>query len=713
MVAQTSQCFLCLHGTRSSFVLELASDSPPIWRYWGPRLLNETSPPCSLDEERNVPPFSLDQNVPLTLFPTFGVGWYGAPALLAHRAGQAFAQHFSRVDTTWVRPNESVIIRMFDDVSALQLEINLNLNVANDVLTASTTLTNLGLDPLDVTYLAAIVLPLPPKAQSVRYCAGRYAQEFEICEDQLSRATWLRENRRGLTSHDAIPAAIVRLPTTFQSQGPAYGLQLAWSGNHVQRLDCLEDGRYVWQAGEWLAPGEVRLAPQKSLSTPQALATFSTDGLDGVAQNFHQAIRERMTWPSGRMMPRPVNFNTWEGVYFDLQPADLMDMATKAARLGVERFILDDGWFHRRRHDGAGLGDWWVDEEVFPDGLLPLAQHVSDLGLQFGLWVEPEMVSPDSDLFRAHPDWTLQLEGRPLLSARNQLVLDLSNPAVFAYLLERMGALLDRLPISYLKWDHNRDLTTAGQNGVPAYHTQVHSAYRLFDQVRQSWPHIEIEACAGGGGRIDAGILQHTHRVWTSDCIDATSRVGIQRGFLQFFPPEIMGSHIGTSPAHTTGRQQAMDFRASVALSGHLGIELNPRDLSDSHSHKVKAWVALYKDIRHVLHGGKVWQGQEGDGLSWVAQGGTEDCVVSFYRTRPSSWRFPASVQLTFLNQRTKYHVKSLMPVHTHKDKWPDFHQKLDHDGLIIDGAWLAKAGFTLPPMGGEAAYLVRFTQKT
>ncbi|NJR20093.1 MAG: alpha-galactosidase, partial [Hyphomonadaceae bacterium] len=346
----------------------------------------------------------------------------------------------------------------------------------------------------------------------------------------------------------SVPAAILASAQTTMDDGPAFGAQLAWSGNHFQRIEPVGNGGYQWQWGEWLAPGEVMLETGQTLSTPAVLATISHNGLNGVAQNFHAHARQIVTWPGGAMKPRPVHFNTWEGVYFKLEESALMEMATGAVALGIERFVLDDGWFSGRRHDKAGLGDWFVDPQIFPAGLHPLCNHVRALGMEFGLWVEPEMLNPDSDLYRAHPDWSLHLPDRQSLTARHQLVLDLANPAAFAYVEARLVALLKEYPIAYLKWDHNRDLTAVGHGGRAPFRNQTSHAYQLLANIRQQFPDVEIEACAGGGGRIDAGILAHTHRFWLSDCIDALSRLSIQSGFLQFFPPELMGSHVGASP---------------------------------------------------------------------------------------------------------------------------------------------------------------------
>ena len=599
-IPQPGACahYLILHSRNSSVVLETHADEAPIWRYWGPRLPDGVTPGVPLRESRPLPSFMLDFDQPLTLVPTFGVGWFGQSAMLAHRDGQAFAQAITSCEVQWIEPERSVRLCLSDAVAELRIDVTLRLDHDSDVLLLSSELTNLGATALDVQWLAAGTLPLPGRCDAVRSYAGQHCNEFLLQTDVLSRSQWRRENRRGRTSHDCFPGAVVTTPGATTDAGLVFGAHLAWSGNHQQTIEWLHDAQYQWQMGEWLAPGEGRLAPGTTLCTPEMVASCSSAGLDGLAANFHAELRSRLNWPGGAMRARPVHLNTWEAFYFTLVPQDVMALADAAAQIGVERFVVDDGWFQGRDHDRAGLGDWWTDERKFPEGLGPLAALVNQLGMEFGLWVEPEMVNPDSELFRTHPDWALQLDGRPTLTARNQLVLDISRAEAADYLFQRIDALLGSLPIRYLKWDHNRDLACAGISGHAGYRAQVHAVYALLARLRQAHPLVEIESCPGGGGRIDFAVLRHTHRVWTSDCIDALSRVPIQRGFLQFFPPEIMGAHIGTAPAHSTGRSQSMGFRAAVALPGHLGVELDVRKLDDANRAEITHWIAFYKQWR-------------------------------------------------------------------------------------------------------------------
>jgi alpha-galactosidase len=681
----TAPVFVTLHSPACTALWEIVPDGAPLWRYWGPRLPDGVVPPTPLFGGRPETTWALGQDLPLSLCPGIGNGWFGQSALLAHRDGAdwTFAVTSCRVEQ--IDP-QRLRFHCADSVSQITLVVTVHLDSATDTLVCSTTLINQGDATLDVQWLAAIGLPLPADATTVLSYTGRHNGEFVPIVDPLTPSLWRRENRRGLTSHDCFPGAVVHCV-----DGTAFGAQLAWSGNHVQAIERCEDGRYHWQLGEWLAPGEARLIPGETLTTPDVLATCSVEGADGVARHFHRAIRSRSPWPGGIMKPRPVHLNTWEACYFSHDEAALCDLANAAAAIGVERFVLDDGWFAGRDNDRTSLGDWSADPRKYPNGLAPLAAHITSLGMEFGLWVEPEMISPDSDLYRAHPDWALQIVGRPLLTGRNQLVLDMARPEVSAHIFSALTALLDALPITYLKWDHNRDLTHAGS--TPRLRQQVLSTYALLDRLRARYPQLEIESCAGGGGRIDAGIATRTHRFWASDNLDAVSRVAIQHGFLQFMPPELMGSHVGAAPAHGTGRSQAMAFRCGVASCGAFGVELDPRQLDDNDRATLAAGIARYQRLRNIMHGGQTWRGGPDDGISWLAHGTPVDFVLMLIRTTPASGRFAAPFPLPMVIPDRTYVVTK----EGHEDQ-----------AQLIAGSWLRLSGFAIPPMRAEQVNFYR-----
>ncbi len=696
---------IVLEGRATAIVLEVSADGFPVWRHWGAKVALGTQVE-SWSKTVETPTFSLDINQPFRLFPLFGRGWMGPSALDCHRAGQAWAPGAHSCETR--RGQHDLSCRVADAAMGVTIEHNLSIDPETDVLALSTKLTNSGADRLDVAWLAAGVLPIAPHAQRVESLSGRHNAEFVPVSDRLSRSGWRRQNKRGLTSHDCPPVARVLGTNAGENEGSVWAAQLAWSGNHCQSVDWHDDGRWIWMAGEWFAPGEVRLEPGQTLASPDWLATFSPNGRNGVAQNFQADLRKRSPlWRNGRLSPRPVHINTWEALYFDHSETELKELADAAAELGVERFVLDDGWFAGRDDDTTSLGDWTPDTNKYPQGLKPLADHVTRLGMQFGLWVEPEMINPDSELFRAHPDWILRLGPDLPLTARNQLVLDLTRDDVRQHLFTALDGLLRLLPISYLKWDHNRDLTEAGSAGRPAFRRQVLGAYDLIDRVRAAHPDIEIEACAGGGGRIDAGILSRTHRVWTSDCLDSVSRIEMHRQFLGYFPPETMGAHVGVSPAHATGRSQSVGFRAAVALPGHFGLELDPRKLTDQDKANIRDWIALYKSVRQKMHEGRVWQGSAEDGIVWIACGTPQAFILFIYRTAPSQLRFPPLLRLPFLAGAPEYSLTRIDPGGAPGGKRNPLGLSLRGSCERQTGSWLREVGLQLPNLKAESCLVL------
>jgi alpha-galactosidase len=399
------------------------------------------------------------------------------------------------------------------------------------------------------------------------------------------------------------------------------------------------------------------------------------------------------------MAPRPVHLNSWEACYFNGDELRILALAREAAALGAERFVLDDGWFWARRHDRAGLGDWVADPERHPHGLKPLADAITAMGLQFGLWVEPEMVNPDSDLYRAHPDWVLHTPGQPRPTARHQLVLNMALPQVQDHLFAALDALLQSAPIAYLKWDHNRDLAPAG--GM----RQVAGSYALLARLRAAHPMVEIEGCAGGGGRSDAGMVPFVHRFWTSDNLDGGERLRMQRGFLAFLPPELMGAHVGASPVHATGRSQAIGWRAGITMAGHFGVELDPARLDAEDRAELADWISFYKNWRHLLHGQHLHLGEGADGRLWQAQGDGSEWLLLVAQPAPPLDKRPQPLLLPFLADAGVLRVRLLRNGggERHGPAAPAMLADLEGDGLVFSGSWLGHAGLPLPALQAES----------
>ncbi len=542
---------------------------------------------------------ALDTVAPAGLVPEHGSGYPGRPGLSGRRpGGSAWAPRFATrsVDAADGR----VVVVGGDEIAGLTLTTEMTRHHGGAVRVEAE-LANDG----DTLYLLddlAVTLALPEHVGELVTYHGRWCRELHPRRQPFPSGAYVAENRRGRTSHESPPLLWAGTTGFGEQRGEVWGAHLAWSGNSRVRAERLPDGRPVLTLGELLHPGEVVLAPGESYRTPPVYAVHSPAGMTPASRRFHAVVRD-----TRRPGPRPVLLNTWEAVYFDHDLATLTRLAERAAAVGVERFVLDDGWFGGRRHDRAGLGDWWVSPAAHPAGLAPLITRVRELGMDFGLWVEPEMVNPDSDLYRAHPDWALTAPGYEPVLGRDQLVLDLTRPDAYAEILGRLDALVGDHDIAFVKWDMNRDhVHPTDATGRAATHAQTAAVYRLFDTLRERHPSVEFESCSSGGARIDLGILARTDRVWTSDCNDALERLTIQQHASTLIPPEVMGCHIGPPTAHTTGRTQSLAFRAATALFGHLGVEWDLLRADDAERAELAAWIALHKRWRALLHHGDV-----------------------------------------------------------------------------------------------------------
>jgi alpha-galactosidase len=656
--------------------------------------------------------------LPLSLTPTLGQGFIGHPGLSL--SGDKDQWSVAATVCNVVKHSEyHYTLESLDASRQIKLVHEINLDPYNDVLSLSTQVTNLNDTVIDLNFCAAATLPISNSFQNIIGFEGHWAGEFQEHHLEQNFGSYVRENRRGRTSHDSFPGLIMRTKATDQLQGEAYGFHLGWSGNHKIVAEKMADGRAYVQMGELLLPGEMILQKGQSYNSPTIYASYTNQGLSALSQQYHQYVRKNLIRESVKNKPRPVHYNTWEGIYFNHDLDVLKDLATRASSLGAERFVLDDGWFIGRDDDTAGLGDWYVDKKYYPQGLTPLIDHVKAQGLEFGLWFEPEMVNPNSDLFRAHPDWVLGTPPNPQLGFRNQLVLDLSRSEVFDYLFERIDSLLTEYDISYIKWDMNRDINHPGDaNGKPAIHNQTHAFYRLLAKLKSAHPKVEIESCASGGGRADYGVLAHTDRIWTSDSNDALERLKIQKGFSYFFPAELMGSHIGPRDCHITHRNINMAMRASVTLFGHMGMEMDLRELTDEETFELKAMVALYKKHRQLVHSGDLFRLELPDymhGLGIVAQDKSQ-ALFSYSLIACSSATLPDQFHFAGLEKQARYQLDIIWPIKS-AGNWPtasvfNFKTNLpDIDGKQFSGEILMQLGMQLPLLTPQSSLIFHLTK--
>ena len=696
-MAPSIKSFYALHSRNCSLVIDCRGNAPAVL-YWGSRLSEATSPDMlSLLATRQELQACQAQEALITLSPEAATGFMGSPGVQMHRSGRQWAI-YAKTKSVNLVDNQLTIISQCHGAE-IQLTHCLALHASTDVLTATTAITNIGSSALWLDRCDAPCIPLPMRYNKILGFTGRWANEFQQVSIDRFPGAYVRENRSGRTSHDSFPGVVVHTEDTNESSGSAYGLHLGWSGNHQLRIEEQHTGQAYAQLGELFFPGEMSLEPGEKYCSPTLYGTSTAHGFSAISESFHGYVRASLTDKRVRNKVRPVHFNTWEAVYFDLSYDRLCELADVAAEVGAERFVLDDGWFKNRKSDKAGLGDWFVDNTVFEDGLGPLIDHVKAKNMEFGLWVEPEMVNPDSDLYRAHSDWVLNADPAPLILSRNQLVLDLTRTEVQTYLFERLDALLTEYSISYLKWDMNRAVYQPNNQGGRAVgHYQTNALYTLLGRLRAAHPAVEIESCSSGGGRADFGVLEFTDRIWTSDSNDALDRLRIQKGFSMFFPAEVMGAHIGPGVCHITGRILSMETRAGVAMFGHMGIEANLLEMDDDQTETLKAGVALHKKHRQLIHSGNLvrlnTQSNE-NGFGIIAQDGGE-ALFSYAQLDSLSHSVGGRLQFIGLDSNGLYQVSIVWP------QEPKSYSTSILDvinGSVISGEALTKAGIQLPIM--------------
>ncbi len=695
-----------LRGASSDVVLDWSSGVPAIV-HWGAPLGDVDADAVVASQRRPFTNGMLDVVAPISVVPEHGSGFPGRPGLAGNRpAGRAWSPRFAVDSVTTV--NGGVVVRSVDAVAELALTTTITLD---DVLQVHCEVTNLGasrylLDALHPT------IALPAHAGELLSFTGRWTRELHPVRTTWREGAHVWEDRSGRTSHEHPPFLVAGTPGFGEWTGEVWGVQLAWSGNHTVLAEVLPDSRRLVQLGELLHPGELVLEAGKSYRSPTVIGSYSSTGLTPMSWGHHRFMR---SLPASPRTARPVLLNTWEAVYFRHETARLQELATSAAELGIERFVLDDGWFGPRRDDRRGLGDWWVSPEVYPDGLGPLIDHVRGLGMEFGIWVEPEMVNPDSDLFRDHPDWALTTDGYDPVLGRNQLVLDLGRPDAFGHVLGLLDRLLADHDITFVKWDMNRQHTQgSGADGAAGSHAQTLALYSLLDELRRRHPSVEIESCASGGGRIDAEILRRTERVWTSDCNDALERQTIQRGASMFIPPEVMGAHIGPERSHTTGRRHTMAFRALTAMFGHLGVEADVTAMSDDDRAALAAAIAVHQRFRPLLHGGDVVRfdtapvgPESGDVVPATFAHGVyaadrDEALVAFVQLRTAMSLIPPPLRLPGLDPDRTYRFE---PVDLGSGpKW-------DLGDLRLTGRQLAVHGIQPPRLWPESGVLLRIVR--
>ena len=628
-----------------SYVLKV-QDGQLLNLYWG-------APLTDADLDYLVPSFRsgasfelLPYRLPLEL-PAVGTGWYGEAAIqaenadgnnitkleyrahkvLPHKPALQGLPHVhsaaavsgsadnnddgccmggAKVDLT---TDETLQIQLVDELTGL--EAVLSYTVLGNGLARSMELTNHGTQALKLMNMASACATIQGRDLEVIHLRGAHSRERQVVRTALGQSTYRVESQRGASGHEQNPFLALTRPHTTEFSGDVWAMNLIYSGSFAATAQVKDTDNTTLMMGLNPVTHRWLLEPGDSFQTPEALLAYSNEGLNGMSHVYHQIYRHCLNRSPWNLKERPILINNWEATYFNFNEEKILQIAERAAELGIELFVLDDGWFGVRNDDHRSLGDWYVNTDKLPGGISGIAKKVNDLGLHFGLWFEPEMISPNSDLYRAHPDWCLHAPGRSRTEARQQLILDLTRPEVQDFIIKMMKDTLSSAPITYVKWDMNRNMTEGFSAALPAerqmevQHRYMLGLYRVLEEVTSAFPEVLFESCSGGGGRFDAGMLYYMPQTWTSDDTDAIERLGIQYGTSFAYPAASMGAHISASPNHQVGRVTTMQMRGDVALGGNFGFELDLSRLSAEDMATAKAFVEKVKALRGLTQNGE------------------------------------------------------------------------------------------------------------
>ncbi|MDR0365955.1 MAG: alpha-galactosidase [Bifidobacteriaceae bacterium] len=750
-----------LRAAGVSLAVELRSPMPQVI-HWGPDLGDLTA--AQLDQlgltaEPAAVNSAPDRARLFGVIPTERDAWAGVPGLAGHVDGHGAAPRPRLVDAQ-IQPSPNsggVIVLGFEEPSGgLEIEAELELTEegllrfglsvrrpdpadlaahATDCLDGTGAADSAsresdggrGIGHQEAAYELAHLLalmPVPRRATEVADFTGKWARERDLQRRPLVDGIISREVRRGRGGHDS-PHLLMAATSGFGfRKGEIWATHLAWSGDQRWLIQQLPEGAgsagAALGAGELLRPGEIRLAPGQRYQAPDVYFAYSDSGLDQIAERFHSYIRRGPAYPA---QPRPLFLNTWEAVYFAHELERLQPLVEAAKQVGVERIVLDDGWFMGRRHDRAGLGDWQVDPAVWPDGLAPLVDLIRSQGMSFGLWFEPEMINPDSQLARQHPEWILGPAGDNLPVARSQWVLNVAQPDAYQYILESISHIVERYRVDFIKWDHNRDLMEAvGRDGPlkdrAAVHAQTSAAWRLIDELRARFPDLEIETCAAGGGRMDLGMVRRTSRIWMTDSNDPLERHAIWRGASLLVPPELLGSHVGAPRSHTSGRVTDLGFRLAGSLLASAGIEWDLTEGETPELEALTAWAAMYKDFRELIRTGRLVHADLEDpavALDGIVAAGGDRALFIWTRLASSGRAVEGRVQFPGLDPAANYSLTVRqdwgMPRFQELRHAPWFTQALQGP-VSLPGAVLARAGLPLPMLAPLQALVIEINRQ-
>lgn len=672
-----------IHNQRISYIIQILKNRYPVHRYFGrflPHFYQLNKLPSgnhafAVDTTEDFP-FSIT-SLPLE-FSTISDGDYHQPAYLIKDENNQLLPTLQfdsySISNTPINPQNfptsvsshskvtTLTLHLSDSVTKLKMDLNYTIFENLDIILRSTTLHNMGDSFLDVESLDSLQLNLPDDNYFRLTLNGTHAHEANKNLQKIASGIQMQHTFRGTSGPVHQPFVALARPETDQFQGSAIGTSLIWSGNFEDSIEVdqyqqtrvkigLEPNTFSWN-----------LEPGQSLQSPEAVLTWSTDGFNGLSQNFHNFARQLQ--PQQKV---PIAINTWENMFFDLSEEKVRNLMHQSHQLGIEMIVIDDGWFINRHGEDGQLGDWNVDQTKFPHGLKTLSDEAHQLKMKFGLWIEPEMITTNSQLYQKHPDWILNYNGRTPVTARHQLVLDLSQKVVRKHLLKVLTKLIRKNNLDYIKWDMNRHLTQVGNNWLPAsqqgefYYRYVLGLYDLLNNLKKEFPNLIIENCSAGGGRVDFGMLSYTNLTWMSDLTDAFDRTRIEDGFSYLFPQNIFSNHISAVPNGQNGRITPLNSRLQIAAIGQMGFELAVNDLSDKAKQKIMKQIKDYQEKYRQFQGANFYRlKSEGHTISWllVTQDQTKALIFYSYGLT-SAVKIPRNLPLHYLDDNRDYIIDS------------------------------------------------------
>lgn len=637
-------------------------------------------------------------------YPAFGVGDYRTDCLHAVHADGSQAAEFRYVShriyegryrlpgLPSVRGSDTEVqtleILLRDKGSGLEALLYYGVWEQNDVITRACRICNRKDPPIRLTRALSCCVDFMEGAMDMVTFYGRHAMERNMQRNPVPHGRMSAGSIRGISSHQANPFVILCDPDADEEHGNCYGMTFVYSGNFLAEAEMDQIGQIRFVMGIHPDGFEWTLEKGEEFVTPEVILTHSYEGFGRMSRNLHDLYREHLLPRRSGNQSCPVLLNNWEVTEFDFTEEELLSLSESAAGLGIELFVMDDGWFGARNHDRSGLGDWTVNRTKLPSGLSGLSEKIRNMGMQFGIWIEPEMVNEDSELFRAHPDWCLHIPGRKPGLERCQMVLDLSRSEVRDYLFESISKAIEEASASYVKWDMNRNLSDVWSAELPASrqgelaHRYVLGLYELMDRFTKKYPDILWEGCSGGGGRFDAGILYYMPQIWCSDNTDAIGRIHIQYGTSFGYPVCSMGAHVSASPNRQTGRKVSLETRAEVAMAGTFGYEMDVRTLEDTEREQVRQQILQYKKYEHIIRFGDYYRLTDlGENMSFAA------------------WQFVTKDQKESLVSIISLHAEANPPFRRIRIRGlnEDAQYRIEDDDRIITGSALMYAGLQIP----------------